>query len=286
MKRQSSVPPPELLAGYADSGLTAEENDQVSQFLDENPQCHDEVIALREMIARVRQNAPRPGVEPDWSQMAADIGRTCDEIAEQEGSDWWSRLRLRLNWLVRPRYAIAATAVAAIIVVLAIQGTTNTETADNSAEELAPIPELSRQFLANLPGLDTSDENDLLVLDEIALDGFSANLADEFIAADGDSETDDSEIDGLEPDGLEPDSPLLSAHDAVEWAELSGHVGLNPFENADPAGLDSDLAGDLPDSLMPDYLMPDYMGNDGWLGDLSEEELDAIATYLETNKTG
>jgi hypothetical protein len=119
MKRAKTAPPEELLAAYADGGVTDEERAVVEQYLDENPHAREELDAIRELVVRTRAAVPRPVEEPEWSTMARRIIAMCDRD-EDEPASAWQRARDWLASAFRPRNAVLLGAAVAAIVMFAL----------------------------------------------------------------------------------------------------------------------------------------------------------------------
>ncbi|MEM9490787.1 MAG: hypothetical protein AAGC55_16690, partial [Myxococcota bacterium] len=82
MKKHPSPSVEELLAAYADGGGDAAERADVERFLADDPAARRDLAEIDRLIGLTRTLAPRPEVEPDWSRMAADIERACDQVAD------------------------------------------------------------------------------------------------------------------------------------------------------------------------------------------------------------
>lgn len=247
VSRPTTDSPEELLAAYADDGLDDDERRNVESFLSQNPEHAEELDALREVVAQVRELAPRPQAEPNWDRLAADISRACDEAAAQDAVTWWAKLSRWLQDSFRPRYAVAmaGAAVAILALFLFARGYDDDKT-PSAPDNVAPVLEVAD----NDPALELElieDELDLEGLDEIELAEVIAGLEDE-LAADLDLEA------------------SLSFEDASEWVELDNSIA-SPGDD-----LELELFGE-----------PDY---DSWLGELSEEDLDALDAYLVAEQAG
>ena len=105
MKRRAE----ELIAAYADGGLTPNEAAEVEALLAASPEARAELEAVRRLIAEAR-GAEDSAAEPDWDAMAREIQRACDQAPPP-----------RFGWL-RPRRmlvigGLAAAATAAVLFV-------------------------------------------------------------------------------------------------------------------------------------------------------------------------
>lgn len=108
----------ELLAAYADGGLSGAERARVEAHLADDAEARAEVDALRRAINATRAAQPRPAAEPAWDEMARAIRAAC----EAEGPTPAPR-RGVLAWLrelVRPRYAGPVLVVAAAVVLFVV----------------------------------------------------------------------------------------------------------------------------------------------------------------------
>ncbi|MCG8422883.1 MAG: hypothetical protein MJE77_33675 [Proteobacteria bacterium] len=260
MKRHRSISSEELIAAYADKGLEGDERASVEDFLADHPQRRDDVAGVREVVARVRELAPRPDEEPNWERMAANIGRACDDIVARREASWLGRQRARLDHLFRPRYAIAlascAIAVIALIAVLNLgERGSFPDTRETPHLAVDPAFDFSVDFsvLTGEDGLEDVDEADH--------DQFLARLTGDFTAAPSadDLSADDAALPSWP--GRPDDTVVLPADAVVEWATISGGTSM------EQQGSDEEFFGE-----------PEY---DSWLGELSEEELDALDIYLE-----
>ena len=260
-----------LLAAHADDGLDGDERARVEQFLADQPEQQAEVAALREVLAQVRELAPRPQVEPDWNRLTRDISRACDEVAAAQEAGQGRALGRWIASVLRPRYAfgLAGLALAALVLFLALRGDARSPAVPSDSDGIAQTSSDRQTSPASddRTGDDDDDldlavaaaDGDLDELDERALDELAGNLTSEF-AADGETEEDDSGVDG---------EPVLSPEMAAEWADLGNRPDAEPAEQAD-----FDLAL---------FAEPDY---ESWLDDLSEAELDALEAYLAKEQAG
>ncbi|HUH02707.1 MAG TPA: hypothetical protein VML75_11995 [Kofleriaceae bacterium] len=108
--------PAELLAAYADGGLTGSERARVEAYLAADPQAQADVEALRAVINATRAVQPRPATEPAWDEMARAIRAACRDAGPvpPRGVIGW------LRELLRPRYAGSVLVVAAAVVLLVV----------------------------------------------------------------------------------------------------------------------------------------------------------------------
>jgi hypothetical protein len=210
--------PDELLAAYADGGLTADEAAEVEALLARSPEARAELEAIRRLLDEARR--AEDAAEPDWDQMAREIHRACDTAPSA-----------RRAWLRWPRPALAlgglAAAAAAAVLFIALRGERDGGGAQRaaSAPPVAPAPAAASEgdddALPELrePAIDELDDDEVAALDEelaaddLGDDGFIADLLAPAGDDDGDDEvpdvfddhplTADELADELPPDAIE-----------------------------------------------------------------------------------
>lgn len=173
MKRARTAPPEELLAAYADGGVSDEERTVVEQYLAENPGAREELEAIRELVARTREAVPHPVEEPEWSQMARRILAMC-EIERDEPRTAWQRAREWLAGAFRPRNAaVLGAAVAAAIVMFAIWRGPGSATRPDSRPDSRPAVDWSAvdEILAESADDEDGSAPDIDVIDDGDDDG-------------------------------------------------------------------------------------------------------------------
>jgi hypothetical protein len=172
----------ELLAGYADGGLSDEETARVDAYLDEHPETRDEVEALRALVAETRAAQPRPREEPAWDDMARAIRAAVDDSAP-------GPVGRVLAWLrARPLVAGgAAAALAAAVIAVSIAGGGGSTGADATladadatladADDTAPDIEDDLALDLELPTLDEAWADGDIVFDLEPDEGFEDMFA-------------------------------------------------------------------------------------------------------------
>ena len=298
-----STRPEDLLAAYADhdlgpdadglgpdaDGLGPDDRARVEQYLAKHPAKQAEVDELQAFISGLRASARAElsrADEPDWSDMRAAIHRACKqadaetEVAalehpaleqkeEQRGNSRIQRLRAWLQSLARPRAVagLGTVAIAAVMLVMMLRGSDTlvppsqtSNDADNSSRPLERI-----ESYASIPPL----EGDIAPLESEQLDELLDRLAamvttSKHIAPDPEGDL------PLLDDDLLVDEPTLAPEIVAEWI--------------DDEWIDSDIHDLYASGLGLDaFPEPDY---DEWLGDLSENDLDALDKYLEEIQAG
>lgn len=126
MKRRD---PSELFAAHVTGGLDPDEVARVEAHLADHPEARDELEAIADAIAQVRDARPKPTSEPDWDAMAAEIRRVC---VENDRPRWW---QLGRRWAA----AVSAAAIAGVIGVVIARTRTD------------PAPGLSPARVATVP---------------------------------------------------------------------------------------------------------------------------------------
>lgn len=201
----------ELLAAYADGGVSPAEAAEVEALLARSPEARAELEAIRRLLADAR-SAEAGASEPDWDEMARSIHRAVDGAPAP-----------RFAWLWRPR-ALAigglAVAAAAALLFLFLRGggedesarqaiapsATAAPTAAPAAEGSSdPLPHLREPEVDELSSDELADLDDELAADDLGDDGFIADL----LAADDGGDDDDG---GFDPFADEP----LSADELAE----------------------------------------------------------------------
>jgi anti-sigma factor RsiW len=195
MKRRAE----ELIAAYADGGLTPDEAAEVEALLAASPAARAELEAVRRLIAEAR-GAEDNAAEPDWDAMAREIQRACDQAPPP-----------RFGWL-RPRrmLAIGGLAAAATAAVLFValgpvgDGGGAADRASRAAGEPAPpvavsppaepedptgedaLPALREPEVDELSADELAQLDDELARGDLGDDGFIADLLTPGGEADGD----------------------------------------------------------------------------------------------------
>jgi hypothetical protein len=230
----------ELLAAYADGGLTGAERARVEAHLAANPQAQAEVEALRKVINATRAAQPRPTNEPAWDEMARGIRAACRDFgpAPPRGLVGW------LRELLRPRYAGPALVVAAAAVLFVVWSGRRDAAGPGSnlapSERLAvtPRPATTDDLLPDVLG---ARDEELEELEGAELDVLLAELDPAAVAEVEDP--DEDLVDAVLPDEV-----------VTDWTLAETSTG------------DDDLFG-----------TPDY---GALLDGLSEEEIDALDAFL------
>ena len=213
--------PDELLAAYADGGLTPDEAAAVESLLAESPEARGELEAIRRLLAEARQSGPLDADEPDWDEMARAIHTACDAAPPR-----------RLAWLWQPRRliaigALAASAASAIGFIALRHGDGGGGTAEPSAAALtepratAPagqpplttttegdqepdaLPALREPEVDELSPTELAELDDELEADDLGDQGFIADLLDP--SAGGAGGDDDLDLDVFDDDTLTAD---------------------------------------------------------------------------------
>lgn len=239
----------ELLAAYADGGLTGAERARVEALLAADPHAQAEVEALRTVINATRAAQPRPTTEPAWDEMAQAIRAACRDDAPppRKGLVGW------LRELLRPRYAGPALVVAAAAVLFVVWSGRRQAAGPGAdlatTERLAVSPPPSSTTTDDvLPGVSGWRAEEIEDLEGAELDVLLADLDPAAIAELEDP--DEGVVDTVLPDEVVPDWTLAEI-------ESSGDGADELFGSSDP--------------------MPDY---DALLDGLSEEEIDALDAFL------
>lgn len=213
----------ELIAAYADGGLSPEEAAEVEALLAASPEARAELEAVRRLIADAR-GAEDSAAAPDWDAMAREIQRACDQ-APPPRSGW-----LRLRPMIAVGGLAAAATAALLFFALARTGGGEDRAAGAASEPAPPVaispPATDRESPPGeeaLPAL-REPEVDELSADELALlddelatgdlgdDGFIADLltpggeasdGDGFDVFDDQPLTADELAEDLPPDAIE-----------------------------------------------------------------------------------
>lgn len=258
--------PHELLAAYADGGLTDAERQRVEAYLADNPQARRELDEIRSMITLVRDNPPEPAREPDWTATSVGIAEAVDaEAARPVGLG--GRVRAWLAGLLTPRYALGGLAMAAAAVILFVLATGWLE----RGEQLAEQPDEIRSPIDDGDGPGDVLEEEL---DEALLELLADNETGAESGADG--EVLDALFEAIDPDAVdaETDAELVAFADGADWPDgLDEVIGelLGDHESG-PAGSDGQGGGPQNGQNGGQY--------DGWLDELSDPELDQLDAML------
>ncbi len=197
----------DLLAAYADGGLSPDEASAVEELLARSPEARAELEAIRRLLAEARAaEAPVEGSEPDWDQMARVIQRAARDAPAP-----------RFAWLRAPRRVLAIGALAAaagaamLFVVLrgaedrrapheaaAIAPVAPATTAEEAGPD--PLPALREPEVDELSADELADLEGELDADDLGDDGFIADL----LAAGGGDE-DDGAFDVFDDQPLDAD---------------------------------------------------------------------------------
>jgi len=211
--------PEELLAAYADGGLTPAEAAEVESLLAHSPEARGELEAIRRLLAEARQTGPDAAAEPDWDEMARAIHQACD-----------AALPRRFAWLWQPRRLIAigalAASAAAVVGFIALRPGDGRETSRpraaalteppatapveprppttaDGAEEPDALPALREPEVDELSPTELADLDDELESDDLGDQGFIADLLDP--GAGGAGGDDDDDLDVFDDDTLTAD---------------------------------------------------------------------------------
>ncbi len=210
--------PDELLAAYADGGLTPDEAAEVESLLAESPEARGELESIRRLLADARQSGG--AAEPDWDEMARSIHRACDAAPPR-----------RFAWLWQPRRLVAigalAASAAAVVVFIALRpgdgaGTSEPRAAVATEPPATPpaeppaaaqgdddpdaLPALREPEVDELSATELADLDDELESDDLGDQGFIADLLDPGTGgAGGAGGDDDGDLDVFDDDTLTAD---------------------------------------------------------------------------------
>lgn len=280
--------PEELLSAYAAGDVTDAERQAVEDYLRENPAAAAEMDGIRSMLARVRDNPPEPASEPDWARMSVAINEEVDQslgqsVGQSLGQSLGqsvrhsetpvglaARARAWLASLWQPRYVIGALAVgAAAALIVALAG-------GWPGSDSRPGPGVATDDI-RAPGELPGDE-----LDERQLDEFERELDQALQEAlaefDGDGQSDDDELVDALFEAIDPDA--VAAEADVELAAIADGDAFPDDLVAELLGA-GDGANDMDGDLDPgDYEGVNPDSHDGWLDELSDQELERLDVML------
>ncbi len=274
MKRRAE----ELIAAYADGGLTPDEAAEVEALLAASPAARAELEAVRRLIAEAR-GAEDNAAEPDWDAMAREIQRAC--IDEPGAPRWqlWRRL-----WARRP---VALAAAGAMAVALAFVVLSRGDDATPVAERTAAVDRRDRAAPAG-GGHDDGARAESAAGDaDSADDGASSDdPADEVAVADPDlrapvlGDLSSDELDRLE-DNLDGEAAPEDAFvaDLLAAGRTDGFPGLSFRREIVEA--DDDESPSIDPFQAPDYVPIDQLADE-----LPDEANEAIDRFLAEVQAG
>jgi anti-sigma factor RsiW len=245
-RNQASHGDADLLAAYADGGLSGAERARVESLLETDAGARAELAALRQVINATRAAQPRPSAEPAWDEMAAAIRAACERQAPTRSPGLTARIGAWARRLLRPRFAAPVVAVAAAVVLFAVwSGSSDRDPARRDAPTVAQQPAPTTPD-DTVPGvmLRASEVEDL---DSAELDALLATLGPASMDPDDDEAAREAVDDVTLPDDV-----------VAEWVLAEAAPVSEPAE--------TDLFG-----------VPDY---GTLLDELSEEEIDALDAFL------
>lgn len=196
----------DLLAAYADGGLSPDEAAEVEALLAKSPEARAELEAIRRLLAEARAAEERES-EPDWDQLAREIHRAVDSAPAPRFAWLRGRQVLAIG-------ALAAAAAAAILFLVMRSGGQDdsarravapeapaaapTAAADDGDD---PLPALREPEVDELSADELADLDDELEADDLGDDGFIADL----LAADESGDDDDGGFDVFDDHPLTAD---------------------------------------------------------------------------------
>lgn len=283
--KPTSPSPEELLSAYADGALSDSERATVEAYLADHPDARSELDEIRSLLSRVRENPPEPAREPDWAAMNVAINEAIDTAGDGAKSPGLAaRLRAWLAGLAHPRVALGALAIgaaAAVIVALATGWPGGQDRGSGLAKDDIRAPERGSEDGAQNPG----DEFEQAM--EQALREAVAEVEDES----GDAERDDDEVidalfEALDPDAIsdETEAELLALTDAMERGDglpddlIDELLGSEPDVFDGTEGTGGTEGAESVDGADQDGRAPSRY--DGWLDELSDQELDSLDAML------
>lgn len=284
----SKGPPPEqLLAAYADGGLSEAECEAVERYLREHPDAGTELDDIRSLLDAVRVQAPTPAEEPDWVVMSVDITRACDRDDERTLSSkagLWDRIRGFFGSLSRPRVAglaLAGAVAVALILALSLRTTAPSGGAVAVPERVIPDDVIPDDVIPD--GDIVVDNGFASAFDEAFDEALGEAFGDAFALGDADLEQLDA-LTALDGEALASlyealDPSLVDVDASTEEDELdigSDHV-LSDDLVAEWTGADDDGLYGTGFGLDV-FAEPDY---EDWLDGISDADLDTLDTLLQ-----
>ncbi len=148
----------ELLPAYLRQELAQPERDRVMKHLESCESCRAEISLLRMMAEEI---VPDPG-EAFWTEMPDRVFRA---VQQHKARKWRLNLSWLAEWFILPRWAVAATAVGIVLMVVLLS--------TRSPQKALDVPVQEDEFAAEVPAVDPADTVHIRNLDRNQLDTVS-----------------------------------------------------------------------------------------------------------------